>query len=83
MIMIWLIGYIIGMILTLLWGLWYYSVKQQELCLEDVSFLLFAAVLFPIGPTVCFIAILPRLLYKPASFILKKMKKWRKKHDDR
>lgn len=81
MIIIWLIGYIIGMILTLFCGLWYYSVKRYELYCEDIGELLFVALLFPIAVPAYSIIYLPDLLYKPANFIFKKIKKWRKKHD--
>lgn len=81
--MIWIIGYIIGMILTLFCGLWYLSVKRYELYCKDIGELLFVTLLFPIAVPVYFIIYLPDLLYTPANFIFKKMKKWRKRQNDR
>lgn len=81
--MIYFIGYIIGMLLTLICGLWYFSITRYKLYYEDLAFLLFVGVAFPIAVPMIFIINLPDLLCKPANFILRRMKKWRKKYNDR
>lgn len=81
--MIYFIAYILGMALTLFVGVWYLSIIRYKLYCDDIEFLLFVALFFPIAVPIVFIFLLPRLLHKPANFIFKKVKKWRKKHENR
>ncbi len=80
--MIYFIAYILGMVLTLFAGLWFLAATRYKLYFDDIEFLLFVVLLFPIAVPIVFALILPHLLHKPVNFIFKKMKKWREKHEN-
>lgn len=81
--MIYLIGYIVGALLTYFVCLCYLSFTRYKLYIKDYTLLFWIALGFPVAFPIAFICELPDMTYKFANFIFKKMKMWRKKHDDR
>ena len=81
--MTYLIGYIVGAILTYFVCLFYFSFTRSKLSHKDYTILFWITFGFPIMLPIVFVCELPDMTYKFANFIFKKIKMWRNKHDDR
>ena len=77
--MIYLIGYIVGAVLTWILLLYDLSKYQDVLFEEDYLWLFLAAIVFPIT---LFVFIFARIGYA-LEFMFNKMYEWRKKHENR
>ena len=75
--MIYLIGYIVGAILTLIFLLWYWSGKARKLRQDDFGRIVILSILFP----TVWIWVLTDALTSVANFMYCEMRKWRKKND--
>lgn len=77
--MIYLIVYMIGAILTLVFWLWYCSKKTRELKRDACERIILLSILFPI----VWIWVLKEVLMYIANFMYCKMRIWRKKQNER
>lgn len=75
--MIYLIGYIVGVVLTLVFWLWYCSRKRRRLGRGAIERIIFLSALFPIVWALA----LKDMLINIANFMYCEMRMWRKKHD--
>lgn len=77
--MIWIIGYIIGMIITLFLWLWRLSGMYNRLCRDDYFFLFLAGLIFPLSLPMLIVFNMAELFQNSLKFIFWKMQEWREK----
>ena len=81
MIMIGIIGYIVGMIITLLLALWQFTDITGALYIDDSVLLFLVSLAFPILLPTLLVLTMAKLLQKFLNFIFLKMRKWGDKND--
>lgn len=77
--MIYLIFYILGAILTLVFWLWHFSKKTRRLGRNALEKIAFLSILFPI----VWVWVLKEVLVNITNFIYCEMRNWRNTHNDR